>query len=150
MQKLHFKIEINAPKEKVWHTMLDKETYPQWTDIFGPGSNYQGDWKEGSKILFVAPNKNGKLDGMVSRIKENKEYKFISIEHFGVLQDGVEDTTSDTVKNWAGALENYTFIEKDGKTEVLVDMDSDDEYSDMFLKLWPQALNKVKALAENS
>lgn len=149
MKKLHFKIDINAPKEKVWHTMLDKETYIQWTEAFGSGSQFQGDWNKGSKVLFVAPNKSGKMEGMVSRIKENKKFEFISIEHYGIVHDGNEDTTSDAVKSWAGALENYTFKENNGQTEVLVDMDSNEEYAEMFNKMWPEALDKLKALAEN-
>ena len=86
--------------------------------------------------------------GMVSRIKENKPYEYISIEHLGIIQNGKEDTTSDEVKNWAGALENYTFKDRDGKTELLVDMDSNDEYSEMFKDMWPRALQKLKELAE--
>jgi len=148
MQKLHFNIEINALKEKVWHTMLDKETYKQWTYIFAPGSDFQGEWNKGSKILFVAADENGQLGGMVSRIKENKKYKFISIEHIGIVKDGKEDTTSEEVKDWAGVLENYTFKEKDGKTVVLVDMDSNENYSEMFKTMWPKALHKLKELAE--
>ena len=37
MQKLNFKIDINAPKEKVWSTMLEDKTYREWTDSFSPG-----------------------------------------------------------------------------------------------------------------
>ncbi len=148
MDKLNFSIEINAPKEKVWQTMLDDKTYRLWTEPFMPGSYYKGDWNQGSKILFLGPGEKGE-GGMVSRIKENKKYEFISIEHLGVVKDGIEDTTSDEVKAWAGALENYTFKEKDGKTEVVIDTDSNEEYSEMFNGMWPKALQKLKELAEN-
>jgi len=56
MGKLQYSIVINAPKEKVWKTMLNKDTYEKWTDVFMPGSSYVGDWTEGSKILFLAPD----------------------------------------------------------------------------------------------
>jgi hypothetical protein len=148
MEKLHFKIEINAPKEKVWDTMLEDKTYRQWTEPFSPGSYYKGDWNKGSKILFIGPSEKGDM-GMVSRIKENRKYEHISIEHIGIISEGKEDTTSEAVKSWAGAFENYTFKEKDGKTEVLVDLDSNEEYSEMFEGLWPKALQKLKELAEN-
>ena len=147
MNKLHFKIEINAPKEKVWNTMLDDKTYREWTEAFMPGSYYIGDWSKGSKMLFIGPGENGDM-GMVSRIKENEKYKFISIEHYGVIKDGKEDTSGDEVKAWAGAHENYTFTEKNGATEVLVDMDIVEEYKEMFEGMWPKALNKLKDLAE--
>jgi uncharacterized protein YndB with AHSA1/START domain len=148
MQKLKFSIEINAPKEKVWDTMLDDKTYRIWTEAFMPGSHYVGDWNRGSKILFLAPDEEGKLGGMVSRIKENRKYDFISIEHLGVVSDGKEDTTSDAVNPWAGSLENYTFKDKSGSTEILVEMDSNEEYAEMFADMWPKALQKLKEISE--
>jgi hypothetical protein len=147
MKKIHFKIDINASKEKVWDTMLGEETYKEWTEVFAPGSHYVGDWNEGSKILFLAPKDNAQT-GMVSRIKENRKYEFISIEHLGVVENGKEITSSDAVKEWAGALENYTFKESNGKTELLVDMDTEDNYEEMFKGMWPRALQKLKELAE--
>ncbi|OGU37204.1 MAG: ATPase [Ignavibacteria bacterium GWB2_35_6b] len=148
MEKLNFSIEIKAPKEKVWNTMLEDKTYRAWTEAFSPGSHYVGDWNKGSKILFLGPGQNGEMGGMVSRIKENKLYEFISIEHLGIVQDGKEDTTSEAVKGWAGAHENYSFSEKDGATKVAVEMDSNEEYSEMFNGMWPKALQKLKELAE--
>jgi uncharacterized protein YndB with AHSA1/START domain len=150
MKKLHFSIVINAPKDKVWHTMLDQDTYRLWTEVFMPGSHYIGDWNRGSKIQFLGPDQKGKMGGMVSRIKDNKQYEFISIEHVGIVNDGVEDTSSEAVKSWAGALENYTFKEKDEKTEVLIDMDSNDEFEEMFRNTWPKALQRLKELAEKT
>jgi L-rhamnose mutarotase len=147
MDKLHFKIEISAPKEKVWKTMLEDETYRKWTEAFGPGSYYKGNWNKGSKILFLAPGEKGEM-GMVSRIKENKKYEFISIEHLGIVQNGKEDVSSEAVKGWAGAHENYTFKKSNGSTEVLVDIDTNEEYKQMFQEMWPKALQKLKELSE--
>jgi hypothetical protein len=149
MQKLHFSITINAPKEKVWHTMLDDKPYREWTAAFNPGSYYKGDWSKGSKILFLGPDpKTGEEGGMVSRIAENKPYEFISIEHLGIVKNGVEDTTSEEARKWAPAFENYTFKEKGGATEVLVEMDIEDENKKMFEEMWPKALQKLKEIAE--
>jgi uncharacterized protein YndB with AHSA1/START domain len=47
MEKLHFSIVIKAQREKVWEKILGEETYPLWTDVFMPGSHFEGDWKEG-------------------------------------------------------------------------------------------------------
>lgn len=148
MDNLHFSIVINASREKVWKTLLEKETYQLWTDVFAKGSHYIGDWNKGSKILFLAPDSSGKMAGMVSRIKENILYEVISIEHLGVVNDGIEDTASDEVSIWSGSLENYTLKDIDGKTEVLVDMDSNEDYKDMFQNMWPEALQKLKELSE--
>lgn len=148
MEKLQFKILIDAPKAKVYKTTFEAETYTQWTEVFASGSHFVGNWNQGSKILFLAPDKKGVMRGMVSRIKENKPNEFVSIEHLGVVHEGKEDTTSDAVKGWAGALENYTFIDKNGKTEVIIDMDSYEDYSEMFRGMWEKSLIKLKELAE--
>lgn len=148
MEKLNFSININAPKEKVWNTMLDDKTYREWTEVFSPGSHYVGNWDKGSKILFLSPGEKGNM-GMVSRIKENRKNEFLSIEHIGIVKNGVEDTTSDEVKEWAGALENYTLKEKNGVTNVFVEMDSQEEYKKMFENMWPKALEKLKEISEN-
>jgi hypothetical protein len=151
MEKLHFSIIINAPKEKVWHTMLEDKTYREWTTAFNPGSYYKGDWSKGSKILFLGPDpETGIEGGMVSRIAENKPYEYISIEHLGIVKNGVEDTTSEEAKKWAPAFENYTFREKDSATEVLVDMDIDEKEAETFNKMWPDALQRLKAIAEQA
>ncbi|MBP9580820.1 MAG: SRPBCC domain-containing protein [Ignavibacterium sp.] len=148
MEKLKFSTIINASTEKVWDTMLEDKTYRIWTEEFAPGSHYIGNWNQGSKIFFLGPSNDGKLAGMVSRIKENKLHKYISIEHLGEVYDGVEDTTSDRVKIWAGALENYTFIDKNGKTELVVDLDINEEFKEMFEDTWPKALQKLKSICE--
>jgi hypothetical protein len=148
METLNFSILINAGKEKVWHTMLDKPTYEQWTVVFSPGSTYEGSWEKGSEIRFLGPNENGKSDGMYSKIKESIPYQFISIEHLGMVKNGVVDTTSEEVKKWTPAFENYTFTEKNGQTEVKVEMQSPAEHKDMFNGMWPKALKTLKELAE--
>ena len=150
--KLQYSVVINAPKEKVWETMLNKDTYEKWTDVFMPGSSYVGDWDEGSKILFLAPDEIGKESGMVSRIKENRRYEYISIESLGLVSNGEEDISSQEAKEWAGSLENYTFKDVDGKTELLVDLisdgDVDPEMLEMSEKTWLKALSILKKLAE--
>lgn len=128
--------------------MLEDKTYRIWTEAFAKGSHYVGDWSKGSKILFLGPDEKGILGGMVSRIKENRLHEYISIEHWGIVHDGIEDTASDAVKPWAGSLENYTFKGDGNKTELLVDMDINDEYKDMFNEMWPAALQRLKELAE--
>ncbi len=149
MEKIHFSIFINAPREKVWNTMLDKETYKEWTGSFNPGSDYQGSWEEGEKMLFIGPDpETGEEGGMVSRIKENRKYEFISIEHIGIIKNGVEDTESEEAKKWTPSFENYTFVEKDGGTELMIDQDMDAEYKPMFEEMWPKALQALKELSE--
>lgn len=151
MQKLHWSIWINATKAHVWDVMLGNTTYRVWTKAFNEGSYFQGAWEQGSEIRFLGPNPNGSGEGgMFSRIHENRMHEFLSIEHLGIIQNGVVDTTSDEVKKWTPAFENYTFDEKDGGTELKIDLDVADEYKDMFNDMWPKALQLLKQLAEKA
>ncbi|MES3031300.1 MAG: SRPBCC domain-containing protein [Patescibacteria group bacterium] len=150
MTTLHFSIFINAPREKVWHAMLDDASYREWTKPFNPGSYFEGNWEAGSAMKFLGCDDNGKPNagGMYSMVRVNRPHEFISIEHVGMIQDGVIDTTSDMVKKWTPSFENYTFIEKDGGTEVKVDVDIVDEMKDEFNGMWPKALEILKVVAE--
>jgi hypothetical protein len=149
MEKIHQTVFINSPREKVWKTMLADATYREWTSAFNPGSYYKGDWSEGSKILFLGPNPDGSGEGgMVSHIEVARPYEFISIHHDGLYKGGVEDTTSDEVKGWAGAYENYTFNEKDGGTELVIDMVIMLCEKDFMDKAWANALLLLKEIAE--
>lgn len=151
MDKLRFSIDVNAPKQKVWDTMLQDSTYREWTRAFNArGSWFEGDWSPDSKMRFLGPDDSGKLMGMVSRIQESRPYEYISIEHLGIINDGKEDTISDEVRKWRPAFENYAFNEKNGVTEVSVDMDMQEEYKPMFEEMWPKALQELKRLAERS
>ena len=152
MVEIHFSINIDAPKEKVWDFMIGKDTYSLWADVFMKGSYFVGDWSEGSKIQFLAPFK-GQMSGMLSRVKKNRPDEFISLETEGVVYNGQEDTTSKEAREWSGTLENYTFKEVDGKTELQVDLSADvvnQEMIEMSEKTWPDALQKLKKLIEKS
>lgn len=144
MERKQFQISINAPKEKVWKTLWDADSYEKWTSAFCEGSHAVTDWKEGSKVLFL----DGKGEGMTSMIEANKPNEFMSFKHLGMIKDGAEDTSSDKVKEWSGAAENYTLKEEGGTTELTVDMDLADEYKDYFMKTFPGALEEVKKISE--
>ena len=145
MQKINFSTTINAPKEKVWQTLWDDSSYRKWTSAFSEGSYAETDnWKEGTEVKFLDPNGCG----MVSRIATNRENEFMSFEHLGEVKDGVIDKDSDKVKQWAGAKENYTLKEASGVTILDIEMDTAEEYKDMFSQMWPKALLNVKELSE--
>lgn len=107
-----------------------------------------GDWSEGSKLRYLVPDETGEMGGVVSRIRENRPHEAISIEHVGVIEDGVEDTSSAEVREWAGARETYTFTERGSTTRVEVEVDATAEAKAMFQKNWPKALQKLKELSE--
>lgn len=146
--KLRFQIAINAPVEKVYKTMIHDDTYRAWTSEFNPSSYFEGTWEKGSKILFIGSDQNGNKGGMVSRIKDNIPHKLISIEHVGILKGDEEITSGAEVEAWKGSLENYSFVDVDGKTLLKIEMDSNDEFKEYFETTWPKALNKLKIICE--
>lgn len=151
MPKLLFKKEINALPKKVYETMLglnEKGDYEYWTAAFNPTCTYEGTWKEGSKILFIGMDDNGKKAGMVSKIVQNKPGTYVSICHCGFIDGDNEITTGEQVEKWIGCHENYTFEEIDNSTVVFVEMDCIDEYVDYFNSTYPQALNRLKEMVE--
>jgi uncharacterized protein YndB with AHSA1/START domain len=148
MLKKQYEIQINAPREKVWKTMLEDATYREWTMPFGEGvsntSYFEGGWSKGSQMKFLASPGNG----MIAQIVEHIPGEFISIQHLGMIENGVIDTESDAVKAWTPAFENYTLTEVDGGTKVTVDIDVHETYAEMFDDKWPKALQLVKEIAE--
>lgn len=144
-----FDITISAPREKVWRTLWDNDTYSAWTAPFAEGSRAATDWKKGSKILFL----DGKGSGMISKVEEVITNEFMGITHVGVVKNGVESMDDEEARQWSGAYENYTLKETNGKTHLHVEMGGIEipaEYEDYFKNTWPAALNKLKELSEKN
>ncbi len=140
MTTTKFNIQINAPKEKVWEVLWNDESYRQWTAAFHEGSYAKGDWQEGGKIQFLAPEG----DGMYSRIHKLAPYTQMTFEHLGEIKGGEEQPQS----SWAGAKETYYLTENNGITELTVEVDLVDEYLQYFKDTFPKALQLVKQLSE--
>lgn len=146
MERQTFECIIDAPREKVWDILWSETTYPEWTAVFSPDSRAETTWQKGSKVYFLGASN----EGMVAIIADNKPNELMSIQHLGMIKDGLEDLDSPQVKSWAGAMENYTLQTVQGKTVLTVEMDIADEYKDEFAQAWPKALEKVKQLAQLS
>ena len=145
MQRLHFTQTIRAPKEKVWDVLWNDNTYREWTSIFSEGSYAVSDWNEGDKISFLSP----KGDGMYSSIQKKVPHELMSFRHLGAIKDGKEQPEDEETKKWSGAVEEYSLKERDGVTELTVEMDVTDDHIDYFHKTFPQALERVKSLSES-
>ena len=147
MKKLEFKIDVNASPKKVWETMLNPESYREWISAAFPGSYYKGQWKKGENLKFLSPDKGGTL----ATIVELRPYEYILSKHIAVINaDGTEDRNSEMAKGWIGTTEAYTFTEKNGKTEVKVEINTYPEWEQMFSDGWPKALKKLKEISERS
>lgn len=151
MEKIQFKVSINAPVIRTYDFMLgitSKSTYEQWTSLFNPTSSYEGNWGKGTKILFVGVDEKGEKGGMVSRIAEIIPNRFVSIQHYGLVKADEEITEGPEVEKWANGFENYTFEESDGTTTVTVDLDTTEEFVGFMNEIYPKALAKLKELCE--
>ena len=146
VKRVQFTVAINAPAATIWRHVTSLESYQHWTSAFAEGSRFEGSWEQGSQIRFLAPSG----DGMVAEIAENRENEFISIRHLGFIANGIEDTTSEAIKAWAPAYENYTFLALPEGTKMVVDQDVSVEWEEYLSQAWPKALVLLKELSESS
>ena len=145
-KRIQFTATIKAPVSVVWRHVTHLESYRQWASAFAEGSCFEGSWETGAKMMFLAPSG----DGMVSEIVESKAPAFLSIRHLGFIANGVEDTTSEAVRAWAPAYENYTFLSTTEGTTMVVDQDVAAEWEAYLSQAWPKALEILKELSESS
>lgn len=145
MKNLTFSAKIAASKQKVWDTMLNLETYREWTGVCWPGSTYDGKWEAGQQLRFTGPGGGGTL----AKITSLTPYREVVAEHIAMLLNGgIDDRDSDMAKTWVGATEQYNFTETDGVTELVVTMTIHPDWAEMFSKDWPKALDKLKEICE--
>jgi uncharacterized protein YndB with AHSA1/START domain len=145
MKEIRFKAKIFAPKKKVWDTMLNLDTYKEWTSVAWPGSTFEGTWKKGTDIRFVGPDSSGTL----ATIVDLEPYQRVVARHIALLQKGgAEDRTSDDAKRWVGSSERYDFDENNGTTTLNITINVTPEWEQMMKEGWPLALNKLKEITE--
>ena len=146
VKRIQFTATINAPAAVVWRHITSPQSYKHWASAFTEGCYFQGSWEPGSKIRFLSPTG----DGMIAEIAENRENEFISIRHLGFISNGVEDTTSEAIRSWAPAYENYTLLSMPEGTKMVVDLDVTSDFEDDMNQGWPKALGLLKALSEST
>ena len=144
MKVLQFKINIQAPKEKVWDVLWNDETYRQWTAVFQEGSHAVSDWEEGSKIHFLSPGG----DGMYGVIDKKILHEQMTFKHLGVVKGGEEQPADHQAEDWGDGLERYYLTENDGVTELTAEMNAAEAYIAYFEGTFPKALEAVKRIAE--
>jgi hypothetical protein len=146
VKRIQFTAIIHASAAVVWHHITSLESYKRWASAFAEGSCFEGSWDTGSKILFLSPSGGG----MVAEIAESRRNAFISIRHFGFISNGTEDTTSDAIRSWAPAFENYTLQPAPSGTKMVVDMDVAADWEASMTQSWPKALSLLKELCESA
>ncbi|CAN5490078.1 hypothetical protein BH11BAC1_BH11BAC1_25660 [soil metagenome] len=144
MKNVKFSTSINASAKKVWQVLWSDSTYRQWTGPFQEGSYAVSDWKEGSKIQFLSP----KGDGLFSVIEESRPFERMVFKHLGEVKNFQEQPETKESAEWIGSKEIYILKESNGITTLDVSLDSSNEFTEYFEKVFPKALEIVKQLAE--
>ena len=141
VNRLHFSIEINAEKEKIWNALWNDSLYRDWVSVFCEGSYAVTDnWKEGSKVLFLSPDKSG----IYSFIETHIPNKVMLFKHIGSVVNGKEQPVDEESKKWSGATERYTLTEGTASNTLTIDIDILDKHLDFMKEVFPKALEIIK------
>jgi len=141
----NFETNIKASASKVWQVLWEDGSYMQWTSAFHAGSYAKSDWKQGSKIQFLAPDGNG----MYSKIEELEPFKKMIFKHLGEIKDYKEQPIDESA-SWTGSKESYTLTEDKEQTKLVVNVDFPHEMEAYFSEAFPKALAIVKELSEKN
>ena len=145
MNKLTYTIMIHAQREKVWNVLWNDTSYREWAQVFSVGCHAVSDWEEGSRVMFLS----GNGEGMFSVIEKKINNEFMSFRHLGLVKNEKEQPIDEDSKKWSGAMEEYTLSEKDGQTELKVEIDTAEDIENYFNETFPKALAKIKSLSEH-
>ena len=141
INRLHFSIDIEAEKNKIWDALWDLDSYRDWASVFFEGSYaITNNWEEGSTVLFLAPDQSG----IYSHIENHIPNKIMSFKHIGSVINGKEQPLDDEAKKWSGATETYTLTEGFKNNTLNVDIDILSEHLDFMSEKFPKALEKIK------
>lgn len=143
--ELHYEILINAPKQRVWETMIDSATYNDWAKAFSDGSSFEGEWGEGNTMLFF----DAKQGGTKAVLKTFKPYDHMLAEHVAMVDPNKAPLDNEAVQNWLGTTEEYVFEEtENGGTKLMINMKTHEQFKEMFDGTWPKALELLKEICE--
>jgi uncharacterized protein YndB with AHSA1/START domain len=143
MKDLEFGIDIAAPVARVWDCMFDPLAYRDWTSAFSEGSYFEGSWEVGRRLRFLDP----RGFGMEAVVDESVEHEKLSLRLVGEIKDG--RPVADSALHREPAHERYVFSANSAGTHLAIHLQSwDDGFTDFLQATWPQALQRLKVLAE--
>ena len=145
MKDLQFSIDVAAPVARVWDCMFDPTAYRDWTRAFCEGSYFEGSWEQGRRLRLLDP----RGFGMEAVVDERREHALLSLRLVGEIKDG--RPLPDSPLHAEPAHERYVFSATPGGTHLVIHLQSwDDGFTDFLQSTWPQALQRLKALAEST
>lgn len=146
MQNLTFTIRINTSTEKVWKYLWELENYTKWNSVFGAGNYFKTEsFIQGSKIHLLTPNG----EGMYSILDKIVENEILVFKHLGELKNFEEQPIDSKTQGWTNALESYELKLLGNETELIVRVETVEQYVDHMNKTFPLALQELKKITEN-
>ncbi|KIL53488.1 hypothetical protein KP77_04640 [Jeotgalibacillus alimentarius] len=142
MKETHFSIHIHASRERVWKILWDDETFRDWADLIDEGTYMKGLLQEGQTVEFIS-SVNGY--GVTSLVEKLRPHEYISFRH---STDTKETGQQEREQEWTGGRESYTLTEENGGTLLVIKTDIPKEQEETFAVRLPQALERIKELAE--
>lgn len=139
---MQFSIEINSPKDKVWNTLWQDETFRQWAHLIDPETYLVGELQEGNEIQFISAANGYGVTSLVEKLVENE---LLQLRHSADTQ---ETGQRERDNQWTGSTETYTLTEKDGITTLTITFGVPIELEEYFRENYPKAMEKIKELAE--
>ncbi|PKB16125.1 SRPBCC domain-containing protein [Flavobacterium sp. 5] len=144
MTTLEFKINIDAPKEKVWQTLWEDESYRQWANVFCEGTYAVSNWQEGDVIHFLSPGGMGMNSIILKRI----ENEYMAFKHISEIKDYKVLPINEAGEGWSNLMETYRLTATQDGTLLEGTMDMFEKYIDYFEEIFPKAFEKIKELSE--
>jgi hypothetical protein len=146
INRLLFSIEIKATKNKIWTALWNDKSYRKWASVFFEGSYAISDnWKEGSRVLFLAPDQSG----IYSIIERHNSAQIMHFKHIGKMLEGKEQAIDAETKKWSGTEEIYTLTEGTESNNLTIEIDVLEVHLDFMTEKLPKALEVIKQLSEN-
>lgn len=144
MKELEYQIVINKPKEVVWDTLWDDQSFRDWANNIDEGTYLLGDLVEGNEIQFISSVNGYGVTSLVFKLIPNE---YILFKHASDTQNKGTETRD---KQWTGGSESYTLIEKDNQTLLIIRSEIPDELVEYFNNALPIVLKRIKYLCEYS
>jgi uncharacterized protein YndB with AHSA1/START domain len=145
MQTLQHSIEINASKENVWEALLNDKDLRDWTSIIDEGTYMDGILLEGNEVNFISSSSGY---GVASKVEKLIPNKYVSFLWTADVKIGEGGSLEKRAQQWTGGKEVYEIEEKPNKVMLTLTQEIPDELVEDFKIKIPQALNRVKILAE--
>ena len=139
---MQFSTEIQAPREKVWNTLFDDETFRDWGNIIDEGQYMVGELKEGNEVQFISSASGYGVTSLVEKLVPNE------IVLFRQMADTKDSGEKEREKEWTGGTESYSLVENNSITNLTVNIDVPPGQEETFKDRFPKALERVKMLAE--